>query len=332
MASSSDSPSTSIYIPAITVAGHDGALQDQTGELFIKPTVVQELEFYQQLAEQHPDLQEITPLFMGTLTQEQLGANVVMEKLAKEIDETQDIGHLEMFKENSSNNGGNDKVILVLENLIFGYKEPCIIDIKLGSQLWDDNAPPEKRHRLDLVSQTTTSGSLGFRIAGMNVYDGVAKQRTIYDKQFGRNLNKNTIAHGLKQFFADGNDQMDSDIKKELCQGITAELKYIKKVLTAKEVEMRSVSILLIYEGDIDAFYQKLEAHNAQVEKYEQNEEYKDDDDNDEEEQEIIPLFRVKLIDFAHSKFVPNNRDSGTLKGLSSLIDIFRKLEIDFGR
>ncbi|KAI9713021.1 MAG: hypothetical protein M1820_001006 [Bogoriella megaspora] len=61
---------------------------------------------------------------------------------------------------------------IVLENIAAGFKRPNILDIKLGARLWADDAPPEKRARLDKVATDTTSGSLGFRIAGMRVWRG----------------------------------------------------------------------------------------------------------------------------------------------------------------
>ncbi|KAL9064819.1 MAG: hypothetical protein Q9157_007695, partial [Trypethelium eluteriae] len=61
---------------------------------------------------------------------------------------------------------------IVLENLAAGFVRPNILDIKLGARLWADDAPLEKRARLDAVAASTTSGSLGFRVAGMRVWRG----------------------------------------------------------------------------------------------------------------------------------------------------------------
>ncbi|KAI9682987.1 MAG: hypothetical protein M1822_006180 [Bathelium mastoideum] len=61
---------------------------------------------------------------------------------------------------------------VVLENIAAGCLRPNILDIKLGARLWADDAPAEKRARLDEVAAATTSGSLGFRIAGMRVWRG----------------------------------------------------------------------------------------------------------------------------------------------------------------
>jgi len=53
---------------------------------------------------------------------------------------------------------------IVLQNLTYGFDEACVMDIKLGAQLCDDGAPPEKRDRLGAVSNATTSRSLGLHI------------------------------------------------------------------------------------------------------------------------------------------------------------------------
>ena len=63
---------------------------------------------------------------------------------------------------------------IVLQNLTYGFEEACVMDIKLGAQLCDDEAPPEKRDRLEAISNAMTSHSLGIHIAGMKVWKGKA--------------------------------------------------------------------------------------------------------------------------------------------------------------
>jgi inositol-polyphosphate multikinase len=62
--------------------------------------------------------------------------------------------------------------LLVLSNITSSLTRPNVLDLKLGSRLWDDDAPPTKRARLDEVAQNSTSGSLGFRVAGMRIWEG----------------------------------------------------------------------------------------------------------------------------------------------------------------
>lgn len=47
--------------------------------------------------------------------------------------------------------------------------EPCILDIKIGRRLHDDDATPEKTARLKAKAETSTSLCVGFRISGMRV-------------------------------------------------------------------------------------------------------------------------------------------------------------------
>lgn len=48
-------------------------------------------------------------------------------------------------------------------------EQPCIMDMKIGRRLYDDDATPEKTERMIKKSATSTSGSVGFRISGMRV-------------------------------------------------------------------------------------------------------------------------------------------------------------------
>lgn len=66
---------------------------------------------------------------------------------------------------------GNSKggTCISLENLVGSYVWPSIVDIKLGSVLYDDDASDDKKWRLSQVSAETTSGSMGMRICGMKV-------------------------------------------------------------------------------------------------------------------------------------------------------------------
>lgn len=59
--------------------------------------------------------------------------------------------------------------MLVLENLTFPFIRPNVLDIKLGTQLYDDAASEEKKERMKRVSERTTSGSDGMRISAFKV-------------------------------------------------------------------------------------------------------------------------------------------------------------------
>ena len=50
---------------------------------------------------------------------------------------------------------------IILDNLIASYKLPCILDLKLGTQLWFDTDSEDKKRRHEEKSRRTTSKSMG---------------------------------------------------------------------------------------------------------------------------------------------------------------------------
>ena len=58
---------------------------------------------------------------------------------------------------------------MVLENLSFGFLKPNILDVKLGTVLYDDTAPPDKVARMEKAARSTTSFETGVRLTGFQV-------------------------------------------------------------------------------------------------------------------------------------------------------------------
>lgn len=183
-------------------------------------------------------------------------------------------------------------ISIVLENIADGFKRPNVLDVKLGSRLWADDAPPAKRAKLDAVSKETTSSTLGFRIAGMKVWVGhnsengpVAEDIEAeftdpymtkyegseapngqvvekngykrYDKWYGRAFTADNVKEGFKTFLA-GAKAGKVDRSKLIASRLLQELRAVKYALESEESRMYSSSILIIYEGDPDALEEAL--------------------------------------------------------------------------
>lgn len=58
---------------------------------------------------------------------------------------------------------------IVLENLAYPFIKPNILDIKLGTVLYDEYATPEKRQRMENTARVTTSLETGIRLTGFQV-------------------------------------------------------------------------------------------------------------------------------------------------------------------
>jgi len=52
---------------------------------------------------------------------------------------------------------------------VHGFRKPNILDIKLGTLLYDEDAPPEKRAKMEAKTRNTTSGEVGIRLTGFQV-------------------------------------------------------------------------------------------------------------------------------------------------------------------
>lgn len=260
---------------AIQAAGHPGAQQGEG--LFIKPSSGQEIEFYQQLILAESPLLEAVPQFMGTLTAE------------------------------------NQQPLAVMEDLCAGFTSPSVLDIKLGSCLWDESADPDKVKRLQVVSQSTTSGSLAFRIAGMSVVlpNGTRKA---FGKQFGRECTAETVAAHLAQFWPSLQDpnSCQMDVVELLCMRITE----ILDLLQHSFIESHSMSLLVVYEGDTRELQRKLDGLGEDPPPQVAPMGSSSEDEDDDERSECV--YRACLIDFAHTKQA-SSVDKDACRGLSEL-------------
>lgn len=196
----------------------------------------------------------------------------------------------------------------MLENVAAGFKRPNVLDVKLGARLWADDTRPEKRAKLDAVSQETTSSSLGFRICGMKVFtgeDGESDEGALtdpydakhegkegekgemiekdgfkrYDKWYGRSFNEGNVKEGFEAFFT-GAKLGGVDRSKLVARRVIEELKRVQKTLEMEESRMYSASVLIVYEGDPEALEHALEEEKKALDKPPTQD---DEEDEDEE-------------------------------------------------
>lgn len=329
-------------------AGHPGPMQTTDGLLFIKPTTKQEIEFYSKTQEKKMSLGEDIPYgnsisdwmpdFVGVLYPG--ASNDLIRETDGQMDENllnKAIDTLEIE--------GEDKQYLVLNNCLHGFSKPSIMDIKLGSILYDSSANSEKVKRMKLVSKQTTSGSLQFRIAGMVIsddFDGklpdeipgfemddvssnqIEKGYITFNKYFGRKLTEHNISEGLKIFFR--YNKLPENIQNLIIENFYTRLQMMYNCLLDEEIRVVSGSLLFIYENDMERwkgsnFEDPIIQPPLAVDEDGDEEEEEDDDEeypqgikNDEGDEntidnkghsDIAPLSCLKFIDFAHARYTP---------------------------
>ncbi|KAI9712874.1 MAG: hypothetical protein M1828_001543 [Chrysothrix sp. TS-e1954] len=318
------------------VAGHDGVLTDTSGELVVKPCTYAESNFYEVSSSGHPNFATLLPTFMGTIT-----LSTAEERAALQHDHSESVADVssnqvskvETLKDCKEGNALGPKLdtsrAVVLENVAAGFRKPSIIDIKLGARLWDDNASATKRAKLDGVAKDTTSGSLGFRIAGMRIWESAAGQEggqyKVFDKLYGRTFTFTSVWRGLEQFFLGERDCAHQKLNREACLRLCiSEVAHVQDILSSEENRMFSTSILIVMEGDEEALARKLAKFK---EMQEAGEDVDGSDDQSEESEDPPKILAVKLIDFAHARWTPGQGpDENVLSGIRNLQSILQSV------
>ncbi|KAL9623408.1 MAG: hypothetical protein Q9160_002301 [Pyrenula sp. 1 TL-2023] len=345
-------------------AGHEGVLSNASGSLIYKPCTAAEIAFYES-APNHPRFQALMPTFMGTLSTpsdpkqaaalatavQNAGDSAAAIPITPEVlQQTVPASAQPSVKTDapaptqewapSAGHAISTTTSIVLQNVAHGFSHPNVLDLKLGARLWDDAAPAAKRARLDEVSRESTSGSLGFRIAGMKVWDPeekLGKNEYVelkddgsrsYNKFYGRSFKgEDDVAEAFEEFFASAGE-VKKDVAKRLLGTVTA----MQEALEKQESRMYSASVLMIFEGDEKALKERLEREreSAKLKSTSAQAEEDSDEDLDELDDEDAPpskIHEAKLIDFAHATWTPGQGpDENALQGVRSIVRILTKI------
>ncbi|EXJ56293.1 uncharacterized protein A1O5_12560 [Cladophialophora psammophila CBS 110553] len=365
-----------------TAAGHDGISSNASGSLIIKPCTQAEIDFYES-AKDHPLFQAHMPTFLGSLSQHD-DQDAVAPLLESSQDGVVAPPHVDgitaqgavtgttpgLMRRVSWKPSGGKKIAtglaIVLENVVSGFKHPNVLDVKLGVRLWDDDAPLAKRRKLDEVTAKTTSGSLGFRLAGMKMWAGagagaedaevevpptekeyveVKNGYRSYNKYYGQSFSADSVVDAFTTYFGgiiQGKENGDAATKRVrfkrqraefLIRRFIRELESIQYVLENEESRMYSASVLMVYEGDPEALEISIAGEEEEdgrdgVDGGEGMLQDDDEDEEDDEEDTRPPkVHELRLIDFAHARWTPGEGpDQNAIKGIQSLLAILRDL------
>ncbi|EGX88786.1 arginine metabolism regulation protein iii [Cordyceps militaris CM01] len=277
------------------VAGHAGTLCDEDGQFFVKPCTQAEIDFYNSTTE-YPEFADIMPRYIGSLALNKSSDFEIDDAITGIISETgaiqtakaqieatiaEQVSRAPAEPTTSNNdvwiptNGKKLKTDLgvVLGNETKGFVKPNILDLKLGTRLWADDAPAEKKQRFDEITSKTTHGTLGFRIAGMRAYRGSTDATQlddegylVYDKDYGRDtMNTDNILDGFRNFVFNAAAGIDEELGRAICEAFAREVGRFQAILEAHETRMYSSSLLCIFEGDGEALRAAIDRNNEAV-------------------------------------------------------------------
>jgi hypothetical protein len=295
-----------------TVGGHAGMLSDPSQRRILKPLLSgprgsAEASFYAAVcapARAHLPPAAFMPRFLGVLQLPQQPAAAAAAAAAAAPQ--QQLSYL------------------ALEDLTAACSRPCVLDLKMGVQSWDEDAPAEKAAAE--ASKWPPMASLGFRFTGMRVWREQEQGSTAgpaaasgagaepaepaepgssrghwveHGKAFSRALQPEALLGALRLYLSGGS----GSLRRGAAAALLAKLQLLRDFF-AEQAEFRfyGSSLLFTYEGAPCSGTEE----SARAD--------------------------VRMIDFAHvwpiqaSDSSREPRDSGYLLGLQTLIQLFQEL------
>lgn len=187
---------------------------------------------------------------------------------------------------------GHDRSFMLLEDLVANFARPCVVDLKMGTRQYGDDADAQKRLTQTQKCRHSTSSVFGVRLVGMQLYDAENEEYIFVNKYEGRRMDRIQFHDSLLQFFKLAG--------KPRTRQLIDELLSLRQVLVgADSFRFFSSSLLIAFDGE-EGGVKRGEGGG------------------------II----VKMIDFAHSTFNGfledkpyTGIDEGYLLGIDSLIN-----------
>ncbi|KAF8305540.1 SAICAR synthase-like protein, partial [Clavulina sp. PMI_390] len=335
------------------VGGHGGVLSSADGSLLIKPAAPTEKAFYDALAsslpgqtdtDDNPELSAFEPLrkwvptFYGTLR---------LEGRVVPVDGSMNSNAGNLMGDGTSGSGQES---LVLANAAHPFTRPNVLDIKLGTVLYDESATEEKKKRMEKQARETTSAETGMRLTGFQVWNAATNIYDVTPKAYGKSIRPAELPQGMAKFFSVSISSGSGSVPAQTSAGVRPDLliPVVKGVLdlvselradvAATMMRMAGGSVLILWEGDEGALEAALDASvEARLRRLASGEEEEvengvEDEDEDEDSEASGgdgrpgPPYIVRLIDFAHTRAVESDQgpDEGVLKGLDTAIGLLR--------
>lgn len=198
---------------------------------------------------------------------------------------------------------------LVLDDVVSGYSNPSVMDVKIGSRTWYPDVSEEYFKKCIKKDRETTTVSLGFRVSGFKIFDHQESSFWRAEKKLVLRYNADGARLALRKFVS-SNSPADSNLTPNCAfasevyggsNGILAQLLELKDWFETQTLyHFNSCSILMIYENESILMKGGDDEHEARA--------------------------QVKLVDFAHVLDGNGVIDHNFLGGLCSFIKFVKDI------
>ncbi|KAG8843603.1 hypothetical protein FRC20_003911 [Serendipita sp. 405] len=293
-------PTSSASIPlASQVGGHAGVRSSADGSQIMKPCLPAERHFYETVISADAPafrlLAKHVPGFFGIAPPEEQGGKdeyFPFDSIYRSITivvvvPPPFVYGIQPFHRWRWEIESSRVAALVLENLSHAFTKPNILDIKLGTVLYDDAASEEKKQRMIKSARETTSFETGVRITGFQVYDTKTERMINVPKDYGRALKVSQLPEAIARFFpiktpilslSTPTPDSESTITPSsspagteprsllpVLRGVLDAIREIREALAQTELRMVGGSVLVIYEGDSNVLARALDSQEEAV-------------------------------------------------------------------
>eukprot|EP01104_Vermistella_antarctica_P004746 TRINITY_DN15173_c0_g1_i1.p1 TRINITY_DN15173_c0_g1~~TRINITY_DN15173_c0_g1_i1.p1 ORF type:complete len:557 (+),score=139.93 TRINITY_DN15173_c0_g1_i1:281-1951(+) len=140
---------------------------------------------------------------------------------------------------------------IVLQDLTYGYKHPCVLDLKMGTRQHGDDVTETKRLSAIKKCNESTSSTLGFRMCGTQIWQPKTRTFRNIDKYQGRKLDHDQLKGAMRNFFHNG-----QRVRLELIRPFIRKVRRLIDLIQSQgdsKYRFYSTSLLLIFEGSTSA-------------------------------------------------------------------------------